>query len=179
MEIEKVILATIKANKEVTGYELNGILRNSDRYFLTVSLSYIYPVLKSLHQRGLVAYTNIPVANRLDKKSYHITRQGEEALNEWLKEPIEPDMYFKSFLLKMQFAPMMDNATILNHINREITRLEEKNTDIGQLSNCYNSGKLDKRSSEVLESMAQILDKTNDLRIQWLKEWKTREEKAS
>lgn len=172
MEFDNVLLGLIKLNKEVTGYELNGIIHDSNRYFLSVSLAYIYPVLKKLHQRGLVTYTNIPITNRPDKKAYTITPDGEQVLHEWLKSPIEPDMYFQSFLLRMQFVPLMEKQTILSHIDREVARLEEKISDMHKLSNCINSGKLDPKGSEALTSLSQLLNDTDILRVQWLKNWR-------
>jgi DNA-binding PadR family transcriptional regulator len=172
MEFDNVLLALIKTHKEVTGYELNGIIKDSNRFFLNVTLAYIYPVLKKLHERGLVSYTNTPVSNRLDKKTYRITPTGEEVLNAWLKAPIEADMYFREFLLKMQFASLMGNETIIEHIDREIGRLEGKVEDIQQLSNCIDSGKLDKKECDVLQNLSGLLSETNQLRINWLMRWK-------
>jgi DNA-binding PadR family transcriptional regulator len=178
MEFDNVLLALIKTHKEVTGYELNGIIKDSNRFFLNVTLAYIYPVLKKLSERGLVTYTTIPVSNRLDKKAYRITPQGEETLAAWLKAPIEADMYFREFLLKMEFASLMEQDTILEHLDREIRRLEVKIQDLGQLSNCINSGELDKKDSEVLENLSGLLSETDKLRVAWLKRWKVKVEKS-
>lgn len=176
MEIDLVLLGLIKQNKSITGYELNSNIRDSNRYFLSVSLAYIYPTLKKLYQRGLVTYITIPMTNRPDKKAYQITPEGETVLNEWLKVPIEPDMYFSSFLLKMQFAPLMEKTTIIEHIDREIARLEAKISDLGQLPNCIYSGKVDEMTGEVLMGISNLLTDTNDLRIDWLKQWRSRVE---
>lgn len=178
MEIDLVLLGLIKQNKSITGYELNSNIKDSNRYFLSVSLAYIYPTLKKLHQRGLVTYTSIPMTNRPDKKEYQITPEGDKVLAEWLKVPIEPDMYFSSFLLKMQFAPLMDKATIIEHIDREIARLEAKISDLGQLPNCIYSGKVDQSTGDVLMGISHLLTNTNDLRIDWLKEWRGRVEQS-
>ncbi len=171
MEIDYILLGLIKLYKEVTGYELNRIIRDSNRYFISVSLAYIYPVLKRLYQRGWVTYAAMPIPNRPDKKVYRITPLGEQALQTWLEAPIEPDMFFRSFLLKMQFATLMSSSTILAHIEREMQRLEEKIRDVNQLSNCIDSGKLDARSCEVLARMSQLLRDTDQLRIEWLRCW--------
>jgi len=178
MEFEYILLGLIRLYKEITGYELNRIIRDSNRYFIHVSLAYIYPVLKKLHQRGFVTYTNIPITNRPDKKTYRITPAGEQALEEWLKTPVEADMYFRSFLLKMQFATLMDKETILEHIDREITRLEEKIRDMGRLSNCIHSGKPDAKNSDILLALSQLLNDTDSLRLAWLKEWKSNVQKS-
>lgn len=174
MDIDYILLGLIKLYQEVTGYELNRIIRDSNRYFISVSLAYIYPVLKRLYQRGWVTYAATPLLNRPDKKIYRITPLGEQALQAWLEAPIEPDMYFRSFLLKMQFATLMSKSTILAHIEREMQRLEEKIRDVNQLSNCIDSGKLDARSCEVLARMAQLLRDTDQLRIEWLRDWRER-----
>lgn len=174
MEIDFILLGLIKLYKEVSGYELNRIIHDSNRYFIAVSLAYIYPVLKRLHQRGWVTFAATPIPNRPDKKSYHITPEGEKVLQDWLEAPIEPDMYFRSFLLKMQFAALMRQETVLNHIEREIYRLEEKIQDVKQLNKCIESGKLDAKSCEVLTFMTQLLYQTDELRIKWLKDWQAR-----
>ncbi len=172
MEIDMVLLGLIKLNKKITGYELNSNLRDSNRYFLSVSLAYIYPTLKKLHQKGLVTYTVVPISNRPDKKVYEITPDGEVVLQQWLKKPIEEDMYFSTFLLKMQFAPVMEKITILEHIDREIGRLQAKIDDLGKLPNCINSGKIDPPTGTVLMDISHLLVQTNDLRIEWLKNWR-------
>ena len=174
MDIDNILLALIKTHKEVSGYELNRIIRDSNRFFLVVSLAYLYPNLKKLYDRGLVTYTNTPIANRPDKKSYQITPAGEQVLDAWLKAPIEADMYFKAFLLKMDFASLMDQVTLLGHIEREIQRLGSKIEDIRQLANCYNSGKLEPKESEVLQDLSNLLEQTDLLRLNWLKDWKVK-----
>ncbi len=174
METDLVLLALIKTHKKITGYELNNNMCDSNRYFLSVSLAYIYPTLKKLHQRGLVTFTTVPMTNRPDKKLYEITPTGEEVLRQWLKKPIEPDMYFSAFLLKMQFAPLMEKSTVLDHIDREIARLQAKISDLGQLPNCINSGKIDQPMGEVLLDISNLLTGTSELRIAWLTKWRER-----
>lgn len=174
MEIEYILLGLIKLYGEVTGYELNRIIRDSNRYFITVSLAYLYPVLKRLHQRGWITYSTTPIRNRLDKKSYRITPLGEIELKTWLEAPIEEDMYFRSFLIKMQFATFMDENTIRDHLDREIHRLQEKLRDMEQLSNCIESGKLDAKSCEALALITRLLRETDELRSAWLKTWRTK-----
>lgn len=174
MEIDYILLGLIKLYREVSGYELNRIIRDSNRYFIVVSLAYIYPVLKRLHQRGWVTFAATPIPNRPDKKTYRITPEGEKVLEEWLEAPIEADMYFRAFLLKMQFAALMREETVLAHLEREIRRLEGKIQDVRQLSNCIESGKLDAKSCEILSLMMELLCDTDELRMEWLKKWRSR-----
>lgn len=74
----------------------------------------------------------------------------------------------------MQFAALMREETVLAHLEREIRRLEGKIQDVRQLSNCIESGKLDARSCEILSLMMELLCETDELRMEWLKKWRSR-----
>ena len=135
MELENVLLGLISMHQGVTGYELNRIMRESTGYLVSASLSHIYPSLRKMTEEGLLIYKALPQKNRPDKKVYQITIAGEKILQKWLRKPI-PDnpLDFKPFLLKMAFSPLMPKETILEHVGREIERLErnhrEKERDI-------------------------------------------------
>ena len=172
MEYGYVLLGLIKIYKEVTGYELSVIIRDLNRYFLSYSLAYIYPVLKKLYHRGLIMFTNTPITNRPDKKTYQITPLGEQILEDWLKTPIKQDLDFRSFLVKMEFFTLMDNDTIIAHVDREILFLEQKIKNMNQMPDYYKSGKLDQKSNEILIDMSQLLIETEILRLNRLKKWR-------
>lgn len=130
MELECVLLGLISLRPGVTGYELNSIMKESTGY-LVASLSHIYPALRRLHERGLLTFADVPIKNRLAKKMYTITPAGEMVLRDWLAEPVEArELDIRPFLLKMAFSPLMDKATILDHMDREIARLEHYHLEV-------------------------------------------------
>lgn len=178
MELEFVLLGLISMHQNVTGYDINRIMRESTGYLISASLSHIYPSLRSLHEKGWVTYVDQPIKNRLAKKIYQITPAGELALQGWLKTPIvENDIDFSPFLLKMAFSPLMSKAVILEHVDREIARYElmfaEKDrgnyVEMGYLDN----PKIDTTRAEFLwGEMYAVGIKTSHLRLDWLKSWR-------
>jgi DNA-binding PadR family transcriptional regulator len=178
MELEFVLLGLISMHMGVTGYELNRIMRESTGYLVTASLSHIYPSLNRLHERGLVSFHDLPIKNRLAKKVYQITPAGQQALQEWLCEPIEENaLDFKPFCLKMSFSVLMAKSTILDHIDREIHRLEqnhmEKERGIQVEVDYLNKEGVDRLKAELLwGGINQVLVQTTALHLAWLKEWR-------
>lgn len=184
MELENVLLGLISMHQGVTGYELNRIMSKSTGYLVSVSLSHIYPSLRKLTNEGLLTYKALPQKNRPDKKVYQITPVGEKHLRKWLGKPI-PDnpLDFKPFLLKMAFAPLMDKETILDHVNREIERLErnhlEKERDIHLEVDYLDTSKYDQEKAEILwGGINQISIETEALHLAWLKEWREKIEQG-
>ncbi len=178
MELECVLLGLISMRQGVTGYELNRIFTESTGYLLSTSLSHIYPALKKLHDRGLVSFEDVPIKNRLAKKIYRVTPEGEAALQQWLNQPIEEKAVdYKPFFLKMAFSPLMSKETILQHIDREIERLEyyheEKERDFQVEAEYLDTQKFDPAKAAILwGGINNILVKTDALRLAWLKNWR-------
>jgi DNA-binding PadR family transcriptional regulator len=182
MELDSALLGLIRLHRGVTGYELNRIIRDSTGYMLPASLSHIYPALKRLHDRGLVSYTDTPLKNRPNKKTYQITRAGDEALRAWLEVPVEPNLDFKPFLLKMSFSPLMRKETILEHIDREIAYREilrhQRDPGIQVEVDYLDKGHFNRPRAELLwDGLYQVQFQTETLRIAWLKEWRKTLEK--
>mgnify|MGYP001767739707 CR=1 FL=1 len=179
MELEAVLLGLISMHGEVSGYDLNRIMRESTGYLISASLSHIYPSLKKLHDRGLVTFKDLHIKNRLAKKIYSITPAGETELQAWLREPVaENPLDFKPFLLKMAFSPLMDKANILEHIDREIERFEtyhrEFERDIRVEVEYLDKKKFDVEKASLLwDGINRIGIRMDAERLAWLKEWRS------
>ncbi len=175
MDLEFALLGWISMHQGVTGYELNRMIKRSTGYFLSASLSHIYPALAKLNEQGLVTFSDIPIKNRPSKKVYTITQEGEKKLHLWLEEPVESTLDFKAFSLKMAFAPLMGKETILLHIDREIAYRQGLRNKRGRVG-VVEAGELDiakinlTRAELLWNSIHLIHTQTEDLRIAWLKE---------
>ncbi len=177
MELDNVLLGLIRLHQGVTGYELNRIIRESTGYLMSASLSHIYPALKRLNDKGLVTFVDSPMKNRPTKKIYHITPAGDEELQNWLEMPLYPNLDFKPFCLRMAFSPLMKKETILRHIDREIRSRESlrqvREPGIQVEVNYLDKERLNQPRAEMLwESIYQVQLQTEELRIEWLKEWR-------
>ncbi|HWQ47268.1 MAG TPA: PadR family transcriptional regulator [Longilinea sp.] len=183
MEIDYALLGLIQLHPAATGYDLNRIIKESTGYFLTASLSHIYPTLKRLLDRGYVSYENIPLKNRPDKKMYQITPKGSEYLQAWLNAPVESGLDFRAFCLKMSFSPLMSKEVILRHFDRELEYrkgLHEIAPKRGILIELdyLDKEKFDtKRTGLLWDSIYQIYAQTEELRLRWLVESRDRFEK--
>lgn len=176
MELDNVLLGLIRLHQGVTGYDLNRIIRESTGYLMSASLSHIYPTLKRLHDRGLVSYVDTPLKNRPAKKTYTITPVGDDMLRAWLETPVEAQLDFKPFLLKMAFSPLMRKAVLLGHIQREIAcrekLLHEREQSIQVEVDYLDKQQFDLKRAETLwESIYQVQYETESLRLDWLKAW--------
>jgi DNA-binding PadR family transcriptional regulator len=178
MELDCVLLGLIGLHPNVTGYELNRIISESTGYLMSASLSHIYPSLRKLHEKGLVDFIDKPIKNRLAKKIYRITPAGEQALQDWLRTPIEyNDIDFRPFMLRMSFSPLMSRETILEHVDREIERREQtlRAYDRGNYveMNYIDRTFVDPIKAEFLwKGIYEVGIQTSRLRLEWLKKWR-------
>lgn len=86
----RVILGMLKLGAR-TGYELKKMIDISTRFFWGASFGQIYPELKRLRKAGLVKAKDEP-RGRVKRTEYELTRKGEAALLDWLKD-VDNAMY--------------------------------------------------------------------------------------
>jgi DNA-binding PadR family transcriptional regulator len=82
----------------VHGYELK---RQFDRYFAPdhgLPFGQVYATLERLEKHGRVAVAAIEQDEGPERRCYAITEAGEEALEQWLNEPLEPEPHLRSAL---------------------------------------------------------------------------------
>jgi len=92
--------------KEMSGYDLKQLINKSITHFYwSPAKSQIYGELRRLEAHGLVTMREVPQTLRPDKRLYHITPQGTEAMQHWLENSgVEPDSYKSALLLKVFFG---------------------------------------------------------------------------
>ncbi len=175
------LLGVIREHPDVTGYDINYIIQESISYHLDASLSYIYPTLKKLHQKGYVTFQTIPIENRAPMKRYRLTKLGEEVLQEWLKEPVPESFDFRPFLLKIGFSFFMEKETLLGHIDREIQRRETILAQGAQRGINPEMAYLDypdrKKAQFLLQEMYDLVSGLEKERVRYLKVMRAQVEK--
>lgn len=95
--------------KEMSGYDLKQLINKSITHFYwSPAKSQIYGELRRLESHSLVTMREVPQTLRPDKRLYHITSQGTEAMQKWLENSgVEPDSYKSALLLKVFFGHML------------------------------------------------------------------------
>src|SRR5215213_2642995 len=87
-----------------TGYDIKQLVDKSTRFFWAASYGQIYPELKKLEEQGLVKGEADPQGGR-QRRAYELTKEGDEALDEWLRDPDSVTIEMRdSALLKLFFA---------------------------------------------------------------------------
>ena len=87
--------------RQLSGYDIMEVFRDSLNYFWNAQTSQIYRELHGLKQRGWVDKTPVPQSGKPDKNVYSITPAGKEELLRWLYEDAE--LHTKTPLLMKVF----------------------------------------------------------------------------
>src|SRR3954469_12362367 len=112
-----------------SGYDIKAAVDSSSRFFWTISPAQIYPTLQRLERAGLARGRSEPRGRR-PRRTYELTRNGEEALVEWLRrdEPLTWELR-DSGTLKLFFADALEEgeaAELLVAIRRRSERFLER-----------------------------------------------------
>ena len=122
----KYALLGLLVLKPRTGYALHKRLSQFSPLVEPISLRRIYPMLKRLHQEGLVVFVVEPQRGKPDRKVYHVTDEGEAEFLEWLRGPApEADsITLMPFMLRFFFFGILDKQTLLFRL-REVLAARE------------------------------------------------------
>lgn len=133
MRLREVLLGLVELHPGVSGYELRSIITRSTGYFVTASLSQIYPALKQLTEDGLVTFEVAELVGKQDRKMYTITPAGKKELVAALTRPLAlPDSLsaFRDFLLGLTFMGGLDVDDIRSYVQQGLDhfRAEQRRT---------------------------------------------------
>lgn len=79
-----VILGSLHEHPR-SGYDIKQFADLSTRHFWAISYGQLYPELKRLSDAGLVEAEQLPTGSR-QRTVYRLTRLGEEALADWVRD---------------------------------------------------------------------------------------------
>lgn len=96
-----------------SGYDLKKLFDTSVRHFWQADQSQIYRTLARLLEQGLAEQEIIEQDDRPDRKVYHITETGRQALRNWLAGPPPMDAARSAPLVQVFFAGQLSDAEIL------------------------------------------------------------------
>lgn len=91
-----------------SGYDIKQLVDKTTRFFWAASYGQIYPELKRLTERGLVAPAEKPAGPR-GRAVHRITPDGREALATWLREPGQTHELRDEGLLKVFFVGVLES----------------------------------------------------------------------
>lgn len=89
-DFEQILLGLL-ARKPSSGYELKRFFATTPAAAYQPSSGTLYPALRRLERRGLLAGTDAPSAGRRTRRRYRPTAAGHTVHLGWLRRPVEPD----------------------------------------------------------------------------------------
>jgi DNA-binding PadR family transcriptional regulator len=112
MSLEYAILGFLNY-RPLSGYDLKKLFDNSVRHFWPADQSQIYRTLARLAERGYVEQETFRGVVRPDRKEYHITPSGREALHSWLRSPLPSQEVRIAALIQVFFAGQLSDEQVL------------------------------------------------------------------
>ncbi len=177
MDLKDVLLGLVRLSPGVSGYDLKKIITGSTGYFVSASLSQIYPSLKQLTEDGLLTFESVPLQGRPAMKKYQITNQGIDHLTEVLKQTWElPQSMsaFRDFLLQLTFMGLVEDEDVvvytsagLRHFEAERERILE-NSLAQERSFIHLEGAERDRSVKLWELEYEFLIEDIERKIAWI-----------
>lgn len=89
------------AEEPRSGYDIKKEVEERLSHFWSQSYGHVYPMLRRLHDRGLVAQTLERQVGRPDRKVYSITDEGRRELKGWFAEPPPAESPRNELLLRI------------------------------------------------------------------------------
>jgi PadR family transcriptional regulator AphA len=115
------LLLGMLAKGPKSGYDVKRFADNSTRFFWAISYGQIYPELKRLTAAGLVEPQAAPRGER-ERTVYQLTPLGEEALRDWVVDPVVAPLEIRDeMLLKLFFSDVVsdrERAGLLERMQR-------------------------------------------------------------
>lgn len=132
MNNSEIFLLSLINQSPRYGYEIAQFLEESNAgLWINISMPYVYKLLKSFEQSGLVSTQIVASKNRPNRTMYQITAQGRETLLDNLRtgQFIEDKVYFSSDVaLAISAITNIDfnlPQLIASHINRVKEELDQ------------------------------------------------------
>ena len=121
MSLEMALLGFL-SYRPMTGYDMKKMTDNVGPSW-TAPQSQIYTALHRLEKRELVTVEVVQQDTKPNRKLYHMTPKGEEALQNWMSEAHPPRVLRSPFLLQLWFAGLVDDDVVLRFLEASAEEL--------------------------------------------------------
>ena len=134
MNVTEIFLLSLIGQNPRYGYEILQFLEETNaKFWINISMTYVYKLLKNFEQRGWVKAKMVKSGNRPSKKIFQITSAGKKALKEELSEERFKfeDIYFNIDVALAVYTITDQSFDLRNLIAKQINHVEE---ELGQFN---------------------------------------------
>jgi PadR family transcriptional regulator, regulatory protein AphA len=121
---DKALLGLLSIHP-MSGYDLRQLISWSIGHFWSESYGQIYPALNGMTAAGLVVRKTERQKGRPARHVYSLTKNGREALKEWLGVAPEAGVPRNELLLKLFYGTHAPKGTNREHVTEFLVRQEE------------------------------------------------------
>ena len=107
----------------MSGYDIKCFLKSLSWLIDSPSFGSLYPALHALFENGLVTVEVIPRQDKPPRKIYSITEAGQQALQEWMDQPIASDASLKAFVMRLTLASNLSHADLIAHLQQRYAQV--------------------------------------------------------
>jgi PadR family transcriptional regulator, regulatory protein AphA len=132
MDIKYAILGFLSW-QPFTGYDLKKMIAGSIAFYWSGNNNQIYTTLVKLHREGLVTLEVQHQESLPSRKIYTLTKEGNNALHEWVLSAPEFPQFKKTFLVQLAWAAQLERADLDGllaryeyEVNMQLLMLKEK-----------------------------------------------------
>ncbi len=117
MSLEYGILGFL-SKKDLTGYDIKKAFDIAAGFIWPANQGQIYRTLKQMLQKNWVCIAEISPSIVHDKKTYHITPEGQQAFERWLDGALEENFPRNEALLKLFYYAQADPEKAMANLDR-------------------------------------------------------------
>lgn len=125
MSLQHILLGLLDEQPS-SGYELNKRLQDVGQHFWVTEQSQVYRALYKMLNLNYVEYETVIQENSPNKKVYQLTQAGKQALEQWLRQPIERNQPLQIWLAQIYLGASLTSEEITQLIEARIDEVDNK-----------------------------------------------------
>jgi DNA-binding PadR family transcriptional regulator len=110
----KHLFLVLLGRQELHGYELKSGFEDLAGGRWPLNFGQVYQTLGRLERDGLIESQEVAQVERPDKKVYRLTEAGRKALQDWLKQEEDWNLFFDELALKMLSFELLERDEALS-----------------------------------------------------------------
>ena len=114
----RLLVLGLLLRRPMSGYGIRRLLTGLGWLLGNPSFGTIYPALHALLEDGLVTVELVPHPTRPARKTYTITEDGKQSVQEWVAQNPPASIDLRSFLMRLVLAGNSSAGGLVAHLRR-------------------------------------------------------------
>jgi DNA-binding PadR family transcriptional regulator len=120
------------AQQPMSGYDVQRFLKSLNWLIGSPSPGSLYPILRSLPEKGLATVETIPSLDKPPRKIYTITEAGRQELHAWVDQLTVSKAPLKAFVMRLLLAGNFSPAGLMAHLEQRRAQVADHHDALRQ-----------------------------------------------